>query len=248
MRLHRLVETFDEKASRCRILSELSELMAAVVLELGFERFAMVHGLWFRLPRARLVRLDNYGDFAERFIARQYYLYDPVMLASQRTNRAFTWSEVPGLVPMARRQQDILRDAQSFGLCNGFTVPISVVGEPPGSCSFVTPRDELPSRWHCRAAALVAASAFHAARNLCGYPARVLAISTISPRKLEILRFAAIGKTDPEIAMILGLSRTTIETYMAQLRRALDVYSRTQLCVTAVRFGLIAFEDAISGF
>ena len=73
-------------------------------------------------------------------------------------------------------------------------------------------------------------------------------VPVLSNRKLEILRFAAIGKTDPEIALILGLSRLTIETYMAQLRQAFDVYTRTQLCVTALRLGLIAFDDAISGF
>lgn len=68
---------------------------------------------------------------------------------------------------------------------------------------------------------------------------------SLSPRKLEILQCVAIGKSDPEIAMIYGLSRTTIETYMGQLRRAFGVGTRTQLCVTALRLGLVAFDDVI---
>jgi hypothetical protein len=54
---------------------------------------------------------------------------------------------------------------------------------------------------------------------------------------LEVVRLAAIGKSDREIAMILKLKSSTIETYMAQLRQAFDVYSRTQVCLTAARPG-----------
>ncbi|MEZ0497314.1 hypothetical protein [Sphingomonas sp. IW22] len=49
--------------------------------ELGFDRLAMVHGVWFRRSNRRLIRIDNFGDFADLFINRHYYRNDPALLA-----------------------------------------------------------------------------------------------------------------------------------------------------------------------
>lgn len=192
--------------------------------------------------------MDNFGEFAEIFVSRQYYKDDPALLACQRTNTAFSWSEIPKLLPITRKQEAIFQEAHRHGLRMGLTLPVGVVGEPPGCCSFVTHRRSLPSHWHRRAATLIGAEAFREARRLHGFPARAKKLPNLSPRKREILQLAALGKTDIEVAMILGLKRSTVETYMAQLRQLFDVYSRTQLAILALRFGLIGFEDAMSGF
>jgi len=67
----------------------------------------------------------------------------------------------------------------------------------------------------------------------------------LSRRKLECLRYLALGKTDGEITIILGLSQPTIRTYMTMLRRDFDVVSRAQLVAVALRFGFIGYDDAI---
>lgn len=241
MRLHRLVDTFDDRAGRCRSQSELSDLLAAVVPDLGFHWFSLIHPLWFQMPEARLVKIDNYGDYGARYVAQKHYLRDPVMAASQRASKAFPWSRLPTLTTLGRAQQKIMDDGRRFGVATGITLPVNVIGEPFGLCSFSTADGILPSQWHCRAAELIGASAFHEARRLCNFPARASELPMLSPRKLDVLHCAALGKSDPEIAMILGLSRATIETYMKQLRLALNACSRTQLCVIALRFGLITF-------
>ena len=40
------------------------------------------------------------------------------------------------------------------------------------------------------------------------------------------------------------VTRAIIETYIRQLRATFEVYTRTQVCVAALRFGLVAFDDA----
>ncbi|WP_068083903.1 helix-turn-helix transcriptional regulator [Novosphingobium rosa] len=241
MRLHRLVDTFDDRADRCRSQSELGELLSETLPDLGFEWFSLIQPLWFQTPHPRLIKIDNYGDFGEQFVARKYYLNDPVIIASQRASRAFPWGRLATLTALGHRQQDVLEEGRRRGISNGITLPINVIGEPFGLCSFATTSGLLPSRWHCRAAVIIGASAFHEARRICNYPARGTELPVLSARKLDVLHCAALGKSDPEIAMILGLSRATIETYMKQLRIALNACSRTQLCVMALRLGLIAF-------
>jgi len=209
-------------------------------------RWCMGYG--FAAPHRRLIRIDNFGEWADIFIERGYYRDDPALLACQRTNTAFPWTDLRELIPCTGRQQLILAEAARHGLCTGFTLPVGVIGEPPGCCSFTSDTAELPSRWRCRAAALIGAEAFRAARRLHGYPLCARRTPHLTPRKLDVLQLTALGKTDFEIALILGLKPSTVETYQTQLREAFGVYSRSQLTAQALRFGLVAYEDAISGF
>ena len=57
-----------------------------------------------------------------------------------------------------------------------------------------------------------------------------------------------MGKTDWEIARILGLGTETARQYVKRARAAYDAVSRTQLVVLALRDAWIAFEDAIPPF
>jgi DNA-binding CsgD family transcriptional regulator len=245
MDLHHLIERFSASSKRCETEAELFSLAEAAARELGFEKLAIVHGLSFRWPGRRLIRMDNFGEWADLFIEQKYYLDDPVLLTCQRTNIAFPWQEMQGLIPFTKRHERVIREAARHGLRNGFTLPVGVIGEPPGCCSFVTGKARLPSRARRRAASLIGAEAFCQARRLSGYPARARYPPRLSRRKLECLRYLALGKTDGEIAIILGLSHATIRTYMTLLRRDFDVVSRAQLAVAALRFGFIGFDDAI---
>ncbi|MDB5584959.1 MAG: LuxR-family transcriptional regulator [Bradyrhizobium sp.] len=245
MSLHRLVEEFAERARACMNSRDLFALTEAAAREIGFPRLAMVHGLWFRRPSHRLIRLDNFGEWADLFIERKYYRDDPALLACQRINTAFPWTAICELVDLARNHLKILGEAERHGLRTGFTLPVGVMGEPHGCCSFVTDASELPSPWYCRAAALIGADAFREARRLHGFPARAKLLPQLSDRKLQCLELVAIGKTDPEIAMILGLKDSTVRSYMVQLRQDFDVFSRTQLATEALRFGLVGYDDAI---
>jgi DNA-binding CsgD family transcriptional regulator len=243
--LHRLVETYVDKVQRCETMAELFALTEAAAREIGFAKLAIVHGLAFRCPERRLIRADNFGEWAEIFVTRHYYRDDPALLASQRTNTAFAWCELPALVPLTPQRMAILAEAGRHGLRSGFTLPVGVTGEPAGCCSFASAGRRLPSRWQCRAAALIGAEAFREARRLHGFPARARTLPRLSRRKLECLHYLSLGKTDGEIGIILGLSEATIRTYMRMLRADFDVVSRTQLVAHALRFGLIGFDDAI---
>jgi len=245
MSLHRLVEEFGRRSRECMNARDLFALTEAAAREIGFPRLAMVHGLWFRRPGHRLIRLDNFGEWGDLFIERKYYRDDPALLACQRINTAFPWTDIPKLIVMARNHLRIFSEAQRHGLRTGFTLPVGVMGEPHGCCSFASDASDLPSRWYRRAAALIGADAFREARRLHGFPARAKQLPRLSDRKLECLQLVAIGKTDPEIAMILGLKDSTVRSYMVQLRQDFGVFSRTQLATEALRFGLVGYDDAI---
>lgn len=62
----------------------------------------------------------------------------------------------------------------------------------------------------------------------------------LSPRELTVLRWMKEGKTNWEIAHILGLSERTIRFHVGSIFEKLDVTSRTQAVARALGVGLIA--------
>lgn len=61
----------------------------------------------------------------------------------------------------------------------------------------------------------------------------------LTKRQLEVLRLLAEGRSTAQIAAELGLSRTTVRNYIANLLTALGVHSRLQAVVAARKAGIL---------
>ena len=61
----------------------------------------------------------------------------------------------------------------------------------------------------------------------------------LTPREREILQLIAEGKTNKEIATILGLSPHTVETHRGNILEKLSLHSVPELILYAVRKGII---------
>lgn len=241
----RLIDQFEQKALVCTSDAALRTVLDDVTRELGFHYFALLHHSSLRPGGAELVCIHNYPAGWEReMLAREFVPDDPVHLASGRTNVGFAWSELDGLLPLTARHRHILERSARHGIGAGFTVPANVPGEPGGSCSFAVRRGrELPSQ-RLLCAEQIGAHAFQTARRLHHYPAAGHH-PHLNRRELQCLHLLAAGKTDWEIAAILGISVDTAHQYVKRARAAYDVVSRTQLVVHCLRDAWISFDDAI---
>lgn len=56
----------------------------------------------------------------------------------------------------------------------------------------------------------------------------------LTRREAEVLRWLTIGKTNPEIGTILGISRLTVKTHVAHIFAKLDVETRTAASLRAM--------------
>ena len=63
---------------------------------------------------------------------------------------------------------------------------------------------------------------------------------TLSEREREVFQLIAEGKVNKEIASILHLSPSTIETHRARIMEKLDVHSAVEIVLYAVRKGIIS--------
>lgn len=239
-----LVEAFETQARSCVSDAELGALLGEVSHELGFRHFALLHHASLVAQSESLIRIDNYPlDWEGELLRTRSFESDPIHEASLRTNVGFTWDGLGQLVKLSSAHRSILSRSRKFGLGDGFTVPANVPGEPSGSCSFARPAGRGVSRAVRRCAELIGAHAFYTARRMRGYP-WMGSRPHLSRRERECLRLLAGGKTDWEIAAILGLSPETVHQYVKRARAAYDVISRTQLTVLGLRDGWINYDDA----
>jgi LuxR family quorum-sensing system transcriptional regulator CciR len=243
--MRRLSDRFGEAASTCPSLSRLKALLGDAASELGFTYFALLHHASLLHPRRRYVRIDNYpSEWVNELVCGGLARHDPVHRASARSASAFPWTHLPRLVPLGPREEKILERSRAFGLGDGLTVPVHVPGEPAGSCSFATRAGiELPAdRLLC--AELIGLHAFTAARRIADWPSR-RARPNLSRRELQCLRLVAAGKSDWEIARILGIDAETVRQYVKHARSVYGVVTRTQLVVWALADEWLSLDEAL---
>jgi len=181
-------------------------------------------------------------DWIQHYQRANFYTVDPVFKASLESVVPVDWGQ------FARgRKDDTLKQffghASSFSLANGFTIPvhgadgefgvISVTSDA-GDRAFTKVLAETRHVLH------VMAIHFHEAvrRRLDGFkpPAEK---AGLTPRELEILFWAAKGKTLSEIADITSRSESTVRFHLRQVTQKLGVSTRTQAIVRSVQHGLL---------
>lgn len=65
----------------------------------------------------------------------------------------------------------------------------------------------------------------------------------LTEREVEVLQLLAKGKANKEIASELHIGETTVKTHVSNILMKLDVPSRTQAALYAVRIGLVSGDE-----
>jgi DNA-binding CsgD family transcriptional regulator len=79
----------------------------------------------------------------------------------------------------------------------------------------------------------------HVEPNLPGESGQPTALGGLTAREIEVLRLVAEGKSNPEIADLLYISRRTASTHVTHILRKLDLSSRSAAAAFAFREGLV---------
>src|SRR3954463_12509074 len=131
------IDAFVRELGEVECEADLREALAEVSREMGFSYFALTHHLDMRHAPQPAIRLHNYpGGWEDYFEDRQLGRSDPVHRASQLTTIGFAWSRLPEMIRLTARDHEVLKEAQSRGIGDGFTIPAHLPGEINGSCSF----------------------------------------------------------------------------------------------------------------
>jgi len=181
-------------------------------------------------------------------------LSSPLPFACRYESEPF-WANARGIYTRAPNplldQIDMSHFAEDVNAPAVIVVPVHLPFGQIGTVSFSPidgERDDLSSEFDLYADILE----YHARRFINGY-SRVTCHRPwiprncrLSKREVECLRWAALGKTDAEIAMILGRSCATVRFHIHNAATKLEAVNRSQTVFKASQLGYLGSVAAIS--
>ena len=238
---------------------DMPTALQRIVRSAGFDSYAFLDGATDAIEGGRVITTVS-RDWQETYLAEGFAEHDPCMAKAVSSNAPFLWSDVPigeieGRPTSAQRTMLAARD---HGYLDGLVMPVHMLdgrGEPVANlCSlFWTGPDtdcraEVETRM--RSLHLIATSWAERLSTFDERPHRPLHGATIltglfepeprlAGREIDVLSWAAKGKTADETAVILGLGRETVTTHMARACRRLEAVNKTHAVALAVKRRLV---------
>ncbi|WP_156170072.1 helix-turn-helix transcriptional regulator [Aurantiacibacter luteus] len=192
-------------------------------------------------PRVgRIVTNMGVSRIWERQYRTRLRLIDPLPRLAMARVSAFVWLwdiELAALDPAERRYLQI---AARHGMARGIG---SVCYGPNGRAGFlgaIWPRKENPSDEVVLSVQQIGQVSF---QRYCRIVREEFAVEPLSNRELEVLDWMCRGKSNPVIALILGVSRSTVDTYVRRIFAKFDVTDRVAACMRAHSLGLTVTDE-----
>ncbi|MCB2061709.1 MAG: LuxR family transcriptional regulator [Novosphingobium sp.] len=249
------VQSFIDISRGLRNPADLEALLQSITREMGFDHFALMQHVDLtpfqkelgHMVTGQLIGLSDYPEhWIDQYIDDNIVTYDPVLLASQRTNVGFSWSQLDQLIEMKRPHLEQLERGRKAGIGDGFTVPSNVPGEANGSCNFVVRSGRELPRKELMMAQLVGSYAFEAGRSIITHAKTSLVQKVqLSPRQIECIVLVGRGKTDWEISRILGIAESTVKDYINDAKARYNVVKRVQMVIRAVYDGHLPISELL---
>ena len=202
------------------------------MLNAAAQPFAESHFRWIQPD----LRYWNDRGFALKspFVLAVRYMSEPFYFAR---GRFATWRPTTGLDAI-----EVAESAREHGVGGAIIAPAYLPGGVIGAVVWATPDPELDvaaifaagaPRLH--ATALKFMGAYHDARGElpCAGGAR------LTRREIQCLKWAAMGKTDGEIAEIVQISAPTVRFHLKNAARKLKVVGRSQAVREAAALGYV---------
>ncbi|MEL7128280.1 MAG: LuxR family transcriptional regulator [Pseudomonadota bacterium] len=158
------------------------------------------------------------------------FIRDPVGQYALRSKRPFYWSEA--YKHASRAGQAMLDEAREFGMLDGIMFPVHAFDRVPGGISFSADEvDVSPEQiGHIE---LVSMHAYTRLDTLLGpFPYHVKA--TLTEREVDVIYFAAGGKTNWEIGQILGITEYTVRDHLKRVQTKLATSNRAHTVAVAI--------------
>jgi LuxR family transcriptional regulator, quorum-sensing system regulator CciR len=248
------VQNFIDSARQSLDQDQLSDLLHDISAELGFAYFWLVHrvevaggdGDGASHPTTKVIALSDYPEaWIQSYVEGNYGAKDPVLRASYESGVGFCWSKIPELIEMTPEQEQVLELGRSVGIDGGFTVPSRTSGLSSGSCNFAKAAGRPVSRSSLLLAELVGIHALDASRMIVERACSQHERRVLTPRQRDCIELVGRGKTDWEIAQILGISPATVKEHVDDARRKYGVGKRVQLVLRAAFEGQIQLSEVM---
>jgi len=210
------------------------------IRRLGFAGSAC--GAWTGIGRYRKVRFffvdwpDAWLEFYEKNRCADY---DVLVIEARRRVSSFWYSEIIDRFKLTDQQKALYDAGIAFGWKDIFSVPIHGPGSMQGLVTMGTMEERRFTSVDSAVLEMMARAVWERCRTEEGFGMFNPDRAQLSPRELECLQWAAAGKSDADIAVIVGISPATAHFHIEQAKKRLGVKTRVEAVAVGVLHGVI---------
>ena len=177
----------------------------------------------------------RWEEWSRRYGREHFASADPALRMLRTQTRPFTWAEALAAFDSPGAERVMRACWETTGAAAGVVVPVRDSDDALLSAAFAGEQlDTDPD----------ASAAFHLAGYYYATRARELlhgvkleANCPLTPRQAEVLRLVLAGKSDGEMAVILGISENTVHKHVEAGKAAMNASKRAQAAFDAWRSG-----------
>ncbi|MGB9153677.1 MAG: LuxR family transcriptional regulator [Alphaproteobacteria bacterium] len=235
------IEDFIDQSNSATTPDELIRYYVKAIGQLGFDKYT--YSLCAKSAQLKLGKhaglVGNYPqEWMDHYNKNSCIDYDPVYKKSIIYREAFPWSKFDS-IPLSKREKAIMDGRREVGLRNGVSALIrGPLGELVG-VSVANGGPEEPIDQNKLSRLFVLMQQFHLRFiDLMSSPL-VLPRIEISDREKEVLVWASRGKSNGDIASIIGVSKKTVEFHFSSIFKKLQVNSRVLAILQGMYLRLI---------
>jgi DNA-binding CsgD family transcriptional regulator len=163
---------------------------------------------------------------------------DPIALEVMRTRKMMTWQQALAGKKLNDDEVAFIRALRKFELIDGWSIPLFGPNGRNGYCSASLNRQLTDADNSLGQQFQELALIGH--QRLCEIiSAREQTKCALSERETDVLQWICKGKSNNDIATIIGLSTSTVDTYVRRIFNKLGASSRIGATVGALSLGLI---------
>lgn len=219
-------------------IDTLRDAVLAAARSFGFEAVFTLSPVTRDPGVGRALYNQGFPKSWERQYRRRLKRIDPLPEYAMDLMHVFRWGSVLQAITLTPAQERYRRLLVELGMGDGLAV---AVWGPGGRCGFIgfgLARDE--GAFSAESYVGVGLTAQMSFNRYCSLlKDRSAGPIRLSPRELQILHWAARGKSNLDMATIIGISRATVDTYMRRVFQKFGTNDRTVACMRAHELGFI---------
>jgi DNA-binding CsgD family transcriptional regulator len=238
-----ILEEFISKTNSATSQEEVFALFRAALREMGYDR--VVYSLLTDHPsigrKAGHGVMGNYPqDWMDYYMKNGYFHKDPIPKHAFTTPEAYTWNHVVETCSISSKQRRLMCEAQEAQLNSGAAVAIHGPNFEVAGVGLASTVGEINPDKNMLSIIRALSHQFHSAYSQFDLVDRKPQKSLyLTPREREVLSYSAEGKSVSVIASILSVADGTVKFHLQNIYNKVDVTTRQQAIVKAIRLGLI---------
>lgn len=174
-------------------------------------------------------------EWVDQYRSRNYIVKDPVISSGQ--TGLLPWEDLYKASPP---EQEFYSQAKSFGLGKGFS---HILARQQIFALLSMAGNDVENSPRSRVILNNIAPHLHQLVLSLTHPPKAISLPQLTPRERDVLLWAMEGKSNWEIAVVLGIGQESVKGHIAKILRKLGASNRTHAVAIALQGNLLSPHD-----